>query len=99
MAALASFKLTIGSPRPVAAAEMPLQSKIEVPETVAELVANGAIKGDRLQLVNVPAVAPAVTDPKSALQLDTSPEIVSRHWHEKSGQVAIRKRRAPKIES
>jgi hypothetical protein len=95
LVALASFKLTIGSPRPVAATEMPLQTEYRQLEAVApDAVSNAAMKSDRLQVSSVSTAEPviAVHEPSPKPPSTASPKIISRHWHEKATQVVVKKR-------
>jgi hypothetical protein len=96
LVALASFKLAFAPPRPVAAAEMPLPTEErEFVNAAPYAPSDAAIKGDRLQVSYVSAVEPVAVapEPPSELPFAAPLKIISRHWHEKPVQVAIKKRR------
>jgi hypothetical protein len=99
---LASFKLASAPPRPVAAAEMSLPTEErKFVNGAPDGLPDAAIKGDRLQVSYVSAVAPVAVAPElpSELPMAAPLKIISRHWHEKPVQVAIKKRRELKNEA
>jgi hypothetical protein len=100
--AFASLKLAFGPPRPVAAAEMPLPTEEgELVDAALGALSDATTKGDRLQISYVPAVVPGAVVPEPQHKLPFSPplKIISRHWHERPVQVAVRKRPGLKNEA
>jgi hypothetical protein len=89
LVALASFNLAFGSQRPVAIVEVPqMASGQEIGTAVTTAVPDMLKKGDRLQIVYVPAVEPVAMVPPAPPDLPNAiaPNIISRHWHDPSDQ-------------
>jgi hypothetical protein len=85
LAGLASFKLAIGSPRPMAVVAAPaVAASREMPEVGASPVPDTLTKGDRLPVTYISSVEPLATE----LQMPPEPpsfavpKIISRHWHD-----------------
>ena len=84
---LASFKLAIGSPRPMAVVAAPaVAAGIAVPDIGTIPVPDTLTKSDRLLVTYISSVAPIATklqvppEPPSV----AAPKTISRHWHDPS---------------
>ena len=87
LAGLASFKLAIGSPRPMPVVAAPaVAASREMPEVVTSPVPDTLTKGDRLPVTYISTVEPLATklqvppEPPSV----AAPKTISRHWHDPS---------------
>ena len=82
---LASFKLAIGSPRPIAIVVAPaVAAGTDVPDIGTNPVPDTLTKSDRLPVAYISSVEPIATE----LQVPPEPpsiavpKIISRHWHD-----------------
>ena len=73
----------------------------ELVDAALGALSDATTKGDRLQISYVPAVVPGAVVPEPQHKLPFSPplKIISRHWHERPVQVAVRKRPGLKNEA
>ena len=86
---LASFKLAIGSPRPMAVVQAAAASR-DVLEIGTSPVPETLTKGDRLPVTYISFVEPLATElqvPPEPTSI-AAPKIISRHWHDPSDPTA-----------
>ena len=84
---LASFKLAIGSPRPMAVVQAPaVAAGRDVPEIGTRPVPEMPTKGDRLPVTYISSAEPLATELQVPPEPPSmaAPKIVSRHWHDPS---------------
>ena len=82
---LASFKLAIGSPRPMAVVQAAAASR-DVLEIGTSPVPETLTKGDRLPVTYISFAEPLATElqvPPEPTSI-AAPKIISRHWHDPS---------------
>ena len=82
---LASFKLAIGSPRPMAVVQAAAAGR-DMPEIGTSPVSQTLTKGDRLPVTYISTVEPLATElqvPPEPTSI-VAPKIISRHWHDPS---------------
>ena len=82
---LASFKLAIGSPRPMAAVQASASAADrDVPEIGTSPVPETLTKGDRLPVAYISFVEPLATELQMTPEAPSiaAPKIISRHWHD-----------------
>jgi hypothetical protein len=84
---LASFKLAIGSPRPIAVVQASaIAASREMPEVGTSPVPDTLMKSDRLPVTYISSVEPFATELQVPPELPAVavPKIISRHWHDDS---------------
>ena len=84
---LASFKLAIGSPRPIAIVQASaVAAGRDMPEIGTSPVPDTLTKGDRLPVTYISSVEPLATELQVPPEPPSmaAPKIISRHWHDPS---------------